>query len=85
MLTENFLSVCSADDDIGDGWSNADFDAGVALLGEFSLEEFVQLGVENTIYASRFRQRGSIEILKFVESNSEKLFLASRRRLRTSN
>jgi hypothetical protein len=41
--------VCGADDDVGDGRGDADFDAGVALLGQLTLEEFVQFGVENTI------------------------------------
>ena len=49
LLSQNLLGVCGADDDIGDGGSDADFDAGVALLSQFALEEFVQLGVENTV------------------------------------
>jgi len=49
LLSENFLSVCGADDDVGDGRSDADFDARVALLGEFTLEEFVEFGVEDTV------------------------------------
>ena len=40
-----------ADDDVGDGWGDADLDAGVALLGELTLEELVQLGVEDTVCA----------------------------------
>lgn len=39
----------SALTDIGDGRSNSDFDAGVAFLGQFSLEELVQLSVEHTV------------------------------------
>jgi len=42
--------VGGSDDDIGDGGSNTDFDAGVAFFGEFTLEEFVQFGEEDTIY-----------------------------------
>jgi hypothetical protein len=38
------------DDDIGNGGSDADLDAGVALLCELALEELVQLGVEDTVY-----------------------------------
>ena len=49
LLSEDFLSVCGANDDIGNGGSDADFDARVALLGEFTLEEFIELGVEDTI------------------------------------
>ena len=49
LLSEDFLSVCSADDDIGNGGCDADLDARVSLLSEFALEEFVQLGVEDTI------------------------------------
>ena len=39
-----------ADDDVGNGWGNADLNAGVTFLGELALEEFVQLGVEDTVY-----------------------------------
>ena len=50
LLAKDFLCVGSADDDVGNGGRNADFDAGVALLSEFALEEFVQFGVEDTVY-----------------------------------
>ena len=43
------MCVGGSDDDIGDGGSNTDFDAGVALLGKFSLEELVQLSVEDAV------------------------------------
>lgn len=49
LLAEDLLGVCGADDDVGDGGGDADFDAGVALLSELALEELVQLGVENTV------------------------------------
>jgi hypothetical protein len=35
--------------DVGDGGRDADLDAGVALLGQLTLEQLVQFGVENTI------------------------------------
>jgi hypothetical protein len=35
--------------DVGDGGSDTDFNAGVALLSELALEELVELGVENTV------------------------------------
>ena len=35
--------------DVCDCRSDANLDAGVALLGKFALEELVKLGVENTI------------------------------------
>ena len=38
-----------ADDDVGDGRGDADLDARVALLGELTLEELVQLGIEDTV------------------------------------
>jgi hypothetical protein len=41
--------VCGADDDVGDGRCDADLDAGVAFLGEFTLEEFVEFGVKYTV------------------------------------
>lgn len=49
LLTENLLGVGGADDDVGNGGSDADLDAGVALLGQLALEELVQLGVEDTV------------------------------------
>lgn len=49
LLSENFLSVGCADDDVGDGWGDTDFDTGVSLLSQLALEELVQFGVENTI------------------------------------
>lgn len=49
LLTEDLLGVGGTDDDVGDGGGDADFDAGVTLLGQLALEELVQLGVENTI------------------------------------
>jgi len=49
LLSEDFLGVCGADDDVGDGRGDADFDARVALFGEFALEEFVKFGVEDTV------------------------------------
>jgi len=49
LLSEDFLGVGCADDDVGDGWGDADLDAGVALLSQLALEELVQLCVENTI------------------------------------
>ena len=49
LLAENFLCVGCADDDIGDGGCNSDFDARVSLLSQLALEEFVQFCVEDTI------------------------------------
>lgn len=49
LLTENLLGVGGADDDVGDGGSDADLDARVTLLSELALEELVELGVEDTV------------------------------------
>jgi len=49
LLSENLLCMCGANDDIGDCRGNADLDTRVTLFGEFTLEEFVELGVENTV------------------------------------
>lgn len=49
LLSEDLLGVGGADDDVGNGRSNADLDAGVTFLSEFALEELVELGVENTV------------------------------------
>lgn len=49
LLAENLLGLRGADDDVGDGRGDADFDAGVTLLGQLALEELVELGVEDTV------------------------------------
>jgi len=49
LLTENLLGVGGSDDDVGNGGSDADLDAGVTLLSELALEELVELGVEDTV------------------------------------
>ena len=49
LLAENLLCVRGPDDDVGDGGSDADLDARVTLLGQFALEEFVQLGIEDSV------------------------------------
>ena len=49
LLAEDLLGVGGADDDVGDGGSDADLDARVALLSQLALEELVELGVEDTI------------------------------------
>jgi hypothetical protein len=49
LLTENLLSVGCTDDDVGDGGSNSDLDAGVTFLGKLALEELVELGVEDSV------------------------------------
>jgi len=49
LLSEDLLCVGGADDDVGDGGGDADLDAGVTLLGQLALEEFVQLSIEDTV------------------------------------
>ena len=49
LLAQNLLGVCGADDDVGNGRGDADLDAGVALLGQLTLDELVQLGIEDTV------------------------------------
>jgi hypothetical protein len=49
LLAEDLLGVGGADDDVGDGGSDADLDARVALLGQLTLEELVQLGIEDAV------------------------------------
>ena len=49
LLTENFLSVCCANDDVGDGRRDPDFDPRVAFFSQLAFEELVELGVEDTI------------------------------------
>lgn len=44
----NWFEKCYATD-IGDGRRHADFYSGVSLFGQFTLEELVQLGVEDAI------------------------------------
>ena len=66
LLAEDFLCVRCADDDVGDGWGDADLDAGVTFLGEFALEEFVQLGVEDTVCEERVLAMNSCFFSNFV-------------------
>ena len=49
LLAENFLGVGCADDDVGDGRSDADFDTRVSLFGQFSLKELIQFGKKHSI------------------------------------
>lgn len=49
LLAEDFLRVRGADDDVGHGGGDADFDARVAFFGQLALEELVQFGVEDSI------------------------------------
>jgi hypothetical protein len=49
LLAENFLGMGGADDDVGDGGSDSNFDAGISFFSQFTLEELVQFGVEDTI------------------------------------
>ena len=44
LLSKDLLCVGGADDDVGDGGSDADFDARVAFLSQLALEELVELG-----------------------------------------
>ena len=50
LLSEDFLCVGGANDNVGDGRSHANLDTGVTFLSQLALEEFVELGVENTVY-----------------------------------
>jgi len=49
LLSENFLGVCCADDDVGDCGCNSDLNTRVSLLSQLALEELVQLSEEDTI------------------------------------
>jgi hypothetical protein len=49
LLAENFLGVGCADDDVGDGRCDSDFDTRVSLLSQLALEELIQFSVEDTI------------------------------------
>lgn len=64
LLSKDFLGLGRADDDVGDGGGDADFDARVTLLGEFALEELVQLGVENTV-SDELSPLGAVYMLAF--------------------
>jgi hypothetical protein len=41
LLAENFLGVGCADDDVGDGRSDTDFDTRVSFLCQFTLKELI--------------------------------------------
>jgi len=62
LLAKDFLCVCGADDDVGNGGCDSDFNARVALLSEFALEELVELGVEDTV-SNELATLGAEEVL----------------------
>jgi hypothetical protein len=49
LLAENFLGVGCADDDVGDGGGDSNFNTRVSFLSQLALEELVQFSVEDTI------------------------------------
>ena len=49
LLAENVLGAGGADDDLGAHGGHADLDAGVAILGELTDEELVELGEEDAV------------------------------------
>lgn len=73
LLSENLLCVRGADDDVGNGGRDADLDTGVTLLGEFALEELVELGVEHTVCTRSKCQPWPIVLLLHARRLREKL------------
>ena len=49
LLPKHFLRMRRADDNVGDGGGDADFDARVAFLGQLALKKLVELGVEDAV------------------------------------
>jgi len=49
LLTQDGLSTSGTDDDFSAHRSHTDFDAGVTILAEFTLEELVEFGIEDTV------------------------------------
>jgi hypothetical protein len=49
LFAKDFLRVGCADDDFGAGRGDTDFAAAVALFGEFTGEELVELGEEDAV------------------------------------
>merc|ERR1719291_258368 len=49
LLSQNVLGPGGHDDDLGPGGSHADLDTGVAILGELSGEELIELGFEDSV------------------------------------
>lgn len=74
LLAEHFLGVGCADDDVGDGGSDADFDAGIAFFGELALEKFIEFGVEDTV-GDELALLGAGEC-QFLWSGTRELILA---------
>lgn len=58
LVTENLLGVGGTDDDFGARVGDADLATGVALVGELTSEELVQLGGENTV-SDKLRERSN--------------------------
>ena len=49
LVSEDFLSMSSADDDFGSCGSDTDFAARVTLFSEFASEEFVEFSEEDSV------------------------------------
>lgn len=75
LLAKDILGVRGADDDIGDGRSDTDFDAGVAFLGEFALEKFVEFGVEDAV-RDELALLGTVGCLLVIWSGEESVEVA---------
>lgn len=49
LLTEDRLSACGTDDDLGSHGSNADFNARVSIFTKLALEQLVEFGKEDAV------------------------------------
>ena len=49
FLTQNRLGTSGTDDDLGSNGCHTNFDTRVTILGEFTGQEFIELGEEDTV------------------------------------
>lgn len=49
LVSEDFLSMSSADDNFGSCGSDTDFAARITLFSEFAGEEFIEFGEEDSV------------------------------------
>lgn len=76
ILSKNGLSTAGTDDDLSALGGVANFDAGVAILRQESGQEFVKLGIENTI-GNKLKKRKVRNLYKEGRAKEERILFLS--------
>jgi len=59
------------DDNLGSGWSNANLDAGVAILGQLASQELIEFRLEDAI-GDKLKEKKPVEGKAFLKKNLHK-------------